>query len=98
MAGTEADRVIVSLIINEMKTLKLWKRKTPSWVFSYNNNTNTYSRQDFFEWMQFIYLPNKFIGIRTNTENIALQAKSHFEHDMEKGRLLQLLIQLDGLI
>ncbi|MGC4232311.1 MAG: hypothetical protein QM594_04965 [Niabella sp.] len=97
MAGIEADQLIVLLIINEMKTLKLWKRQTPSWVFSYNNR-NTHSLPGFFEWMQFIYLPNKFIGIETNTESIALQAKQHFEHDMEKGKLLQLLIQLDGLI
>lgn len=91
------DQIVVLLIINEMKALQLWKKKTPSWVFSYTNRSGCY-RQDFCEWMQFIYLPNKFIGIEINTENIALQAKLHFEQEIEKGKLLQLLIQLDGLI
>lgn len=77
-----------------MKSLKLWKGKTPEWITNYKSSLTRYDQQNFCEWMQFVFLPNRFVGVE-NTTSITLQAKIHFHQDITKGRLLQLLIELD---
>lgn len=89
-----ADRLVVLLIINEMKALKLWKGKAPEWITDYKPSLANYDQQDFCEWMQFVFLPNRLVGVQKNT-SIILQAKIHFQQDITKGKLLQLLIELD---
>lgn len=98
MHGITADQMVVLLIINEMKNLKLWKGKTPEWITNYKSLLLHNDQQDFCEWMQFVFLPNRFIGTEKSTASITLQAKIHFQHDITKGKLLQLLIELDQLL
>ena len=90
-----ADQLVVSLIIDEMKVLKLWKGKAPEWITNYKRSLVQQDENDFCEWLQFVFLPNRFIGVEMNTTSITLQAKLYFQPDIVKGRLLQLLIELD---
>lgn len=81
-----------------MKTLKLWKVKAPEWITSYKASATHNDQQNFCEWMQFVFLPNRFIGTKMTATSITLQAKAHFQQDITKGKLLQLLIELDQLV
>ena len=82
-----------------MKAEGLWKRDEPEWVKNYRSGEAM--TDDFFEWLQFVYLPNLLqeaenkLG-RLQRHSIAPQAIKFFEKDVEKGNLLQLLIELDS--
>lgn len=76
-----------------MKQLHLWKTETPAWVTDYEKGMN--SLPDFSGWLQFIFLPNCLLEIKERP--VALQAKRFFGTDIGKGKLLQLLIELDAL-
>ena len=59
--------------------------------------------QNFAGWLQFIYLPNIMQPENrrnmTTAENyIVPQAMQFFGADMQKGKLLQLLVELDSLV
>jgi uncharacterized protein YqcC (DUF446 family) len=92
----------VTAIKNEMKITGLWKKQLPVWVNEYNDQIIT-TEQDFAEWLQFIYLPNiiqpENRHSKITTQNyIVPQAMRFFGADIQKGKLLQLLIELDSLI
>jgi len=92
----------VTAIKNEMKETGLWKKQLPAWVNEYCGQSIT-TEQNFAEWLQFIYLPNilqpENRGSTGNTENyIVPQAMKFFGEDMRKGKLLQLLVELDSLV
>ena len=92
----------VTAIKNEMKVTGLWKKQLPAWVNEYSHQSIT-TEQDFAEWLQFIYLPNiiqpENRHSRSTTENyIVPQAMKFFGADMQKGKLLQLLVELDSLV
>ena len=94
------DKIIA--IKDEMKVMGLWKKQLPVWVNEYTEQNIT-TEQDFTEWLQFIYLPNIMQPENRNsmgtTENyIVPQAMKFFSEDMQKGKLLQLLIELDSLV
>jgi len=98
MHSITADQMVILRIINEMKALELWKRNTPGWITNYKSLLLHNDQHDFCEWMQFVFLPNRFIGTEKHTDSITLQAKTYFQHDITKGKLLQLLIELDQLL
>jgi uncharacterized protein YqcC (DUF446 family) len=88
-------------IIREMKTLGLWIKNSPDWVTDFEKKLIT-SRQDFSEWLQFVFLPNCLQEVRNSRgiqgrKQIVLQAKRFLADDIKKGKLLQLLIELDAL-
>ena len=92
----------VTAIKNEMKLTGLWKKQLPVWVNEYSEQ-NIITEQDFAEWLQFIYLPNIIQPENRHsmitTENyIVPQAMKFFGADMQKGKLLQLLVELDSLV
>jgi uncharacterized protein YqcC (DUF446 family) len=101
MIRTEILAEKIVEIKNEMKLTGLWKRNLPVWVNEYRNE-NIKTEQDFAEWLQFVYLPNMMqLENRSSmgTEKyIVPQAVQFFGADMQKGKLLQLLIELDGLL
>jgi len=76
-----------------MKQLHLWKTGTPAWVTDYEKGME--SLPDFSGWLQYVFLPNCLLGIKEMP--VTLQAKQFFGSDLEKGKLLQLLIELDAL-
>lgn len=85
----------VKEIISEMKDLQLWKTETPAWVMDYEKKSIS-SQQDFTGWLQFVFLPNCLLEVKSD-RYIVLQAKQSLAHDVQKGKLLQLLIELDAL-
>ena len=87
----------VSEITDELKRLNLWKQYEPDWVSDFEKKTiNT--GQDFLEWLQFVYLPNCKIHFGPAKKTfIVPQAIQFFGEDVNKGKLLQLLIELDSL-
>ncbi len=85
----------------EMKQIGLWKKQVPFWVNEFKQ-TAIQTEQDFAEWLQFVYLPNMMqlenrSSMGTETY-IVPQAVKFFGEDVQKGKLLQLLIELDGLL
>jgi uncharacterized protein YqcC (DUF446 family) len=88
----------VSQIINELKALKLWKEKMPEWVTAYSDK-QIRVEDDFASWLQFIFLPNMQNKNRKNEQKelVAPQAIKYFGEDVRRGKLLQLLIELDSL-
>lgn len=92
----------INEVKEEMKRVGLWATVAPAWVQHYGKRSIT-TGEDFCEWLQFIYLPNrKTVTAWKNKENerdyIAPQATKYFESDIKKGKLLQLLIELDSLL
>ncbi len=91
----------VTELKTEMKRIGLWKKQIPNWVNEYSNQTIK-TEQDFAEWMQFVYLPNMMqVENRSSMgaeKYIVPQAIQFFGADVQKGKLMQLLIELDSLL
>ena len=85
----------ITEVKEEMKRVGVWVAATPAWVFHYGRR-NIASGEDFCEWLQFIYLPNRKNEVHTR-DYIAPQATKFFGNDIKKRKLLQLLIELDSL-
>lgn len=91
----------VNRVKDEMKNNGLWKKEIPAWVSEYEEK-NPVTDHDFSEWLQFVYLPNLLQQAENNgamlrKKNIVPQAINFFGEDMKKGKLLQLLVELDSL-
>lgn len=85
-------------IRSELKRTGLWKNELPPWVMDYEEKQIS-SRQDFLEWLQFIYLPNCVNEAPVNKKALIVpQAIKFFGKDVQKGKLLQLLVELDALL
>ena len=84
-------------IIAELKKNGLWKKSEPLWVNDYEANTKIV-HNDFAEWLQFVYLPNCLQNKGSSISSIVPQAIKYFGDDVRKGKLLQLLIELDALV
>lgn len=85
----------------EMRSTGLWKTETPAWVKEFEKRTIS-NLEDFSGWLQFVYLPNRIQeagNIKHTAEKIYIvpQAMKFFGNDLKKGKLLQLLIELDSL-
>jgi len=92
----------VSELRDELKRSGLWKKNMPEWVTDYEKKEID-SHHDFAEWLQFVYIPNileqtEIISTHDSKKYVALQAKKFFSEDVQKGKLLQLLIELDSLL
>lgn len=87
-------------IILELKLQHLWQKKLPEWVTDFGSR-EIMSEEDFAEWLQFVYLPNLMQYDNRNVvaaeKYIVPQAMKFFGVDLRKGKLLQLLIELDAL-
>ncbi|HMU09491.1 MAG TPA: YqcC family protein [Ferruginibacter sp.] len=86
---------------DEMRSTGLWKKEVPAWVKEFEKRMIT-NREDFSEWLQFVYLPNRVQETESRQpvlEKIYIvpQAVKFFGNDIKKGKLLQLLIELDSL-
>ena len=85
----------------EMRSTGVWKNETPAWVKEFEKRTIT-TGEDFSEWLQFVYLPNRMQEAESNQlvserNYIVPQAIKFFSSDLKKGKLLQLLIELDSI-
>ncbi|WP_462250371.1 YqcC family protein [Ferruginibacter sp.] len=91
----------INEVRDEMRRTGVWKNETPAWVKEFEKRTID-TGEDFSEWLQFVYLPNcpqepdnSLFVIEKNY--IVPQAIKFFGSDIKKGKLLQLLIELDSL-
>lgn len=92
----------VSELRDELKRSGLWKKNMPEWVTDYEKEEID-NHHDFAEWLQFVYIPNILEQTEIATtfvakKYVALQAKKFFSEDVQKGRLLQLLVEIDSLL
>jgi len=86
----------VNEVCEELKRTSLWRIDIPDWVYEYQKLPETGFA--FGEWLQFVFLPNKLQGKKNRqSESIVPQAMKFFGNEVSKGRLLQLLVELDSL-
>jgi uncharacterized protein YqcC (DUF446 family) len=98
MIVTDWVRLKADEVRDELKTAGLWKTQAPAWVTDYEEKPLEDER-DFVDWLQFIYLPNCIRSYETPQKKMIVpQAIKFFGEDVKKGRLLQLLIELDSLL
>jgi uncharacterized protein YqcC (DUF446 family) len=87
----------VEEIIAELKKNSLWKTTEPLWVKNYEANINLV-HDDFAEWLQYVYLPNCMRHKAAAAPSVVPQAMKYFGNDVRKGKLLELLIELDAMV
>ena len=85
----------------ELKNTGLWQKDAPAWVQEYDSN-NGITKTDFAQWLQFVFVPNNLQKNKLITaaekKLIVPQAIKYFSDDVKKGRLLQILIEIDSLL
>ncbi len=101
MPDNRSIRTKINEVKEEMRKADIWKNETPPWVLEFEKRMIT-TGDDFIEWLQFVYLPNRMQETETKLQvyekkYIVPQAMTFFGSDIKKGRLLQLLIELDAL-
>ncbi len=85
----------------ELKAVGLWQKNMPTWVHWYDASTPI-SPTDFAQWLQFVFIPNHLY--KSNLISIAEKnmmvphAVKIFGDDVRKGKLLQILIEIDSLL
>lgn len=90
----------VEELVSALKAHGLWRKAEPDWVNEYKENTDI-PEVDFFEWLQFVYLPNRMLNqksaVLTKENFITLQAKKFARDTMMDKKIVQLLVELDAL-
>lgn len=85
----------------ELRNRGLWQRDIPAWVHGYNDNPGI-TKADFAQWLQFVFIPNHLHGNKimqvTEKNFIVPHAMKYFGDDVTKGKLLQILIEIDSLL
>ncbi len=91
----------VTEVRQEMLRAGIWKNESPAWVNDFTER-GIGTGEDFCGWLQFVYLPNRLQEAASKKSipgrtGIVPQAVKYFGSDINKGKLLQLLIELDSL-
>jgi uncharacterized protein YqcC (DUF446 family) len=97
MIASDRIKIKTEEVVDELKRAGLWKAQAPAWVTDYEQKLIE-NQNDFVEWLQFVYLPN--CGRNNNwisKKMIVPQVIKFFKEDIKRGKLLQLLIELDSL-
>jgi len=85
----------------ELKAVGLWQRDMPDWVHWYDDSRES-STTDFAQWLQFVFIPNHFKKSNVisvdEKKMIVPHAIKFFGDDVRKGKLLQILIEIDSLL
>ncbi len=104
MLTQTADRLEkIEEIKRELKLRGHWKESMPEWVVHFQPDTEI-SPHDFFDWLQFIYLPNVVLGNRKTVgrpeglKNLMPQAIEYLAGEPNQEKLVQLLVELDNMI
>ena len=86
----------------EMRRKGLWQKETPDWV-NYFEEKIFADGKDFAQWLQYVFIPNhsqqaaQYSSIKER-KMIVLPALKFFGADVHKGKLLQILIEIDSLL
>ena len=85
----------------ELKNTGLWQKDMPAWVHGYDDSTNM-AATNFAQWLQFVFIPNhlqKNKALAANEKKLIVpHAIKFFGNDLQKGKLLQILIEIDSLL
>jgi uncharacterized protein YqcC (DUF446 family) len=86
----------------EMKNTSLWQKEAPRWV-NYFEEKIFADGKDFAEWLQYVFIPNHLnisghISSVKEKKFIVPPAIKFFGEDVHKGKLLRVLIEIDGLL
>ncbi len=83
------EQKIVELT-EELRSAGRWKKSPPDWIYEFESFKLT--PVDFFEWLQFVYLPNKQQHLFSLAEHsmIALQVKRKAAME-EHPKIIQLI-------
>jgi len=85
----------------ELKNTGLWQIRSPAWVDWFEDG-NSMAKTDFIQWLQFIFIPNhlqkKNMISAAEKKLLVPHAIRYFGDDVRKGKLLQILIELDSLL
>lgn len=100
MEDQDLLKLKVEQLMEEMKREGLWKRIEPDWIMHYPAGPPP-REVDFFEWLQFVYLPNRALNkihyLQDQSSYIMLQAKKYAGEKLMNEKIIQLLIEIDGL-
>jgi uncharacterized protein YqcC (DUF446 family) len=84
----------------ELRATGLWQKHTPAWVHWYSEKSS--AQNDFAQWLQFVFIPNHLYKnkiLPAAERNLLVpHAIKYFGDDMQKGKLLQILIEIDALL
>ncbi len=84
----------------EMERTGLWLQTTPNWVNDFDEDH--FFQTDFAQWLQFVFVPNQLQKNRQDVRKphslLVPRALKYFGNDLQKGKLLQILIEIDGLL
>ena len=83
----------IALIRSAMQEAGVWSDVTPDWAYSFSKG----SIPDFWEWLQFVYLPMRLSGSYTSNFYLAPQLQAIIENNPALTPILQLTIELDSL-
>jgi uncharacterized protein YqcC (DUF446 family) len=102
MTGTDNNMISkMTELEKELQHAGLWQRAMPAWVLGYDESTVN-SPADFAQWLQFVFIPNHLEGRHYATAQgkkfIVPAAIKFFGNDLQKGKLLQVLIEIDSLL
>ena len=85
----------------ELKLTGLWQKEMPAWVHGYADS-NGMATTNFAQWLQFVFIPNhlqKNKALAANEKKLMVpHAIRFFGNDVQKGNLLQILIEIDSLL
>lgn len=85
----------------ELKATGLWQHHAPAWVHWYDD-AGMMGKTDFAQWLQFVFIPNHLqqnkIIAAAHRNLIVPHAIRFFGNDVQKGKLLQILIEIDSLL
>ena len=99
----ESDNTVMNKtkeLEEELKHTGLWQKNSPAWVHGFEDNS--IAKTDFIQWLQFVFIPNHPHNNKmmpaAEKKLLVPQAIKHFGDDVRKGKLLQILIELDSLL
>ncbi|HEV7781194.1 MAG TPA: YqcC family protein [Chitinophagaceae bacterium] len=85
----------------ELKSHGFWQVAMPPWVYGYDD-ISIQNKTDFAQWLQFVFIPNhtyeKKIIAAPEKNLLVPHAVKFFGNDLQKGKLIQILIEIDELI
>ena len=85
----------------ELKRIGLWQQHTPAWVHWFDED-RIMSGTDFTQWLQFVFIPNHLHKNKmvhgAEKKLLVPHALKYFGDDVQKGKLLQILIEIDSLL
>lgn len=84
----------------EMKQRGLWQQTVPDWVNCFEEHHPFQS--NFAQWLQFIFIPNRLNGDMPAETGMNLllvpQAMKFLGDELQKGKLLEILIEIEGFL